>query len=338
TAIINDPLNAPHSLLAYGLHTIGIGWRAAIRLSSTFFGVLFIFCFYFFLKNWFGKAIGIMGTLLLAANPLFLVMARDGAPTIMLLSIIVIMATYVWATRSDDNSISLIILMLTLSLSLYTPGIFLWALGAAIICRKKITALFQEGSPPIVTAAILISLLALVPLGLAIVKDINLIKQLLIIPHVLPPPIRILKNIVWMASALFIKTPHHVPLIMGQLPLFNIVSDALLAFGIFAMWVVARLKLLIFALSVTYAIVIAGVNDNIDLLALAIPAISVIIAAGLRYLFIEWRRVFPRNPLAKNLAFCLMWAVVIVQLLFGLRYAALAWPVTTDTRNTYVLK
>jgi hypothetical protein len=140
-----------------------------------------------------------------------------------------------------------------------------------------------------------------------------------------------------MTYALFVNTPHHSPFIISRLPLFNIVADAMLAFGAYAMWSVARRKLAVLAAAIVYAVLAAGLNDNVSLLAFGIPAAVVIMCAGLRFLYIEWRRIFPRNPLAKTLAYSLMWLVVLIQLAFGIRYALIAWPATSDTKSTYVL-
>jgi hypothetical protein len=159
-----------------------------------------------------------------------------------------------------------------------------------------------------------------------------------LVPAHLPDPVRILKNIAWMVLALFIKTPHNSPFLIGRLPVLSITADALLVFGGFALWSAARLKLAAYAAAVAYAVILAAINDNVNILAFAVPILAVIMTAGLRYLYIEWRKIFPRNPLAKNLALTLMWLIVLVQLIFGLKYAVSAWPSTTDTRTAYVLK
>lgn len=337
STIFHNPINASHNLLAYGLHAAGISWRGSIRLASTIFGGFFLACFYWLARLMFGKEIGLMGGLILLASPLFLVAARDGSGVIMYFWIIALMALYNWAARSESG-IRLIILAAATALALYTPGIILWIVIGLALGRKKITAIIEDAEPPIITVAILIGLLLIVPLVLAIIKDESLAKQLFLIPATIAAPGRVLKNIAWAAYSLFVKAPHHSALIINRLPLFNWVADALLIFGSFAMWGAARDKFITLVAAIVYAVIFAGFNDNFSLLALAIPAASIIICAGLRYLYIEWRRVFPHNPLAKTMALSMMWVLVIVQLAFGARYALIAWPVTTDTHTTYVLK
>jgi hypothetical protein len=141
-----------------------------------------------------------------------------------------------------------------------------------------------------------------------------------------------------MLTGLFIKTGRTDSLIVARLPLLTILLVALMIFGIYAMWTAAQSKARWLALGVVYAIVAAGFNNDIVLLALGLPAIIIFAAAGLRYLYIEWRSIFPRNPVPKTFALVLIALVAMTQLYFGLRYALSAWPNTPATRAAYVLK
>ena len=141
-----------------------------------------------------------------------------------------------------------------------------------------------------------------------------------------------------MVTAIFIKTPYSQNLILGRLPLLNLIQITFLVFGAYALWSAAKTKTLALAAGILLGILAAGLNNNLSLLALCIPALGIFITAGLRYLYIEWRGVFPRNPLAKNLALLLIGAVVVVNFIFGLRYSLIAWPHSMPTRSTYVLK
>lgn len=336
--ILNHPINAPHNILAYGLHSVGINWRTSLRLSSVLFWIAFVLCFYSLSRSMFGKSIGLMGALIFASTPLFFIMGRDGSAAIMLYSLVALMAFYTWSTRIEVSQLSLFCLLIAVALSLYVPGMLLWLLAALIISRKKLAGLIEAGEPAVVGTAVLLSLLIIAPLVIGLVKDWEQIKQLVLIPMHLAAPVTIAKNVAWMASTLFIKAPHASIFEVGRLPILNIVADALVIFGSFALCKAARPKFLVLLATIVYAIVLAGLNDNISVLALAVPALVIIATAGLRYLFIEWRSVFPRNPLAKNLALCLMWLVVAAQLIFGFRYGVSAWPDAPNTKNIYVVK
>ena len=336
--IINNPINAPHNLLAFGLRQAHLSWKVALRLSSAFFALIFIFSFYSVVRAWFGKTVGLLGTLFFAVTPLLLILGRQGSPEVMYVSVAAIMSAYLWSARSEKKDLSVSVLLIASALSLYTPGLIWWLLAGAIISRRKLAHIFSETSPAVITAMVLLGLLIIVPLGLAIAKDWTIVKPLALVPTHYDPIIRILKNTAWMILAIFVKTPYHSTFIIGRLPVLNIVQTALLALGTYALWRAAKKKLVIIAAAIIFAVVAAGINNRISMLALALPAVVVLVCAGLRYLYIEWRSVFPHNPLARSLAYTLMSALVLVQLLFGIRYAVFAWPNTIDTKNTYVLK
>jgi hypothetical protein len=267
-----------------------------------------------------------------------LVMARQGSAEIMMLGLIVPMTLFHVVSKNKLRELVILLLILSAALLLYTPGLVWWLAGAVLIARKKLADIFRESPPPIVGLGILLALLAISPLVIGLIKDWTLIKQLALLPPSLPDTLNILKDIGWMLLAVFYKAPSHNPLIIGQLPLLNIVQVALLVFGSFALWGASKTKLFIAVAVFIFAVLAAGFNNNLVLLAICLPSISIVITAGLRYLYIEWRGIFPKNPLARSLAIALMAALVAIQLLFGISYAAIAWPNSVDTKNTYVLK
>jgi|SRR5579862_845593 len=336
--IINHPLNAPHRLLAYGFHALHLSWRTALRLSSISFGLVFVLSFYSLAAAWFAKSIGLMGTLVLAATPLVIVASRQGSAEIMYMAPITLMAAYAWTLRSDNKALGLGSLLALSAIFIYTPGLIWWLAGGLIAARKKLAAAAETVSPPVMAAACLISLLLLSPLLIALAKDWTLIKPLGLVPAHFAAPLTVLKETAWMAIALFVKAPYHSLFILGRLPVLNVVQTALLAIGVYALWSAARAKLAILLAALVLAVVAAGINNDISRLIIGLPAAGLLVCAGLRYLYIEWRGIFPRNPVARGLALTLMAVVVTVQLLFGIRYGAIAWPHTAGTKNSYVLK
>lgn len=337
-AILKKPINAPHNLLAYGFHSAHLGWRTSLRLSSAVFGAALIYCFYLIVRAWFSGPIGVMGTILLATTPLFLVSARQGSAEIMLFGTSALLAIYLWCGRRDQKDLPFLVLAVAATLAIYTPGLIWWLAGTLIICRRRLLAFIEDVSVSTLLLACLLSAIIIMPLVIALVKDWTIINQLVLIPAHLETVILTLKHLAWMTLAIFIRAPYHNNLILGRLPVLSLLQVALLAFGIYALWSAAKAKLFSLFGTVVFAIVAAGFNNDMALLALGVPALAIIVCAGLRYLFIEWRGVFPLNPLAKSLALSLMWVIVIVQLLFGFRYAVIAWPNTVDTKSIYVLK
>jgi len=336
--IAKNPLNAPHDLLSFGLGKVSSG-LFALRTASAIWGVVFIIAFFSITKSMFGKAIGLIGAVMLAATPLFLISSRQSSAEIMLAAPALIMALYLWMSRpAADEAKALPLLIIFGCLMLYIPGMIWWLIGGAIAGRAKLESAFSSVPKHRVYLSMAAGLAILIPLILAIASNWRLIKPLAMVPSHFSSPLDELKNIAWMTSAWFVKTPFHSPLLIGRLPLLNLVQDVLLVFGAYALFQAAKNKAWALVAAIVFATVTAGLNSNLSLLLLGLPAAGLLFTTGLRFLYVEWRGVFPRNPAAKYLAIVLIVVIGAVQLLFGARYALMAWPHNVVTRQTYVIK
>lgn len=337
-SIYKNPLNAPHDLLSFGFKKISQGFFSA-RFSSVVWGIIFAASFLKIAKTMFGGTIGLIGTIIFSFTPYFLVSARQATPDIMFAAPVLVMGAYILLSRqTTDRTKTFPLLVILSALTLYVPGMLWWFLGAGFAGRKKLTEAISIIPKPQLYLSLAAGVAVLIPLLLALGADWQLIKPLALIPSHFSAPMKELKDIGWMASAWFFKTPFHSPLIIGRIPIFNIVLDVLLVFGTYALFQAAKNKALALLTAIIFATVAAGINNNLSILLLGLPSAGILITAGLRYLYVEWRGVFPRNPAAKYLAIILIAVLGLVQLLYGLRYSLIAWPHSLATRETYVIK
>lgn len=335
--IYHNPINAPHKILVFAAGHIG-GGIGVLRLASYLMAMVFAVSFYRLSKGLFGSLVGALSTILFTISPFFIIPARQASAQIMLFSPLALMALYVWFIRTDKKYLAWLLIMTAAGLFIYTPGIAWWLLIAALIGRKKLLASIATLPEWLVGIGAMIFLILLVPACVSIIHEWHLIKGYLLIPNEWPAPLAAVKDFGWMIAGMFIRTPHTDPLILGRLPLLDVIQTALLIFGAFALWSAARAKVFALIIALVLAAVVAAVNDNIALLFLGLPAAGLLMAAGLRYLYVEWRGIFPRNPLAKSLALLFMVALVVVQMIYGLRYSLQAWPDSKATKSTYMLK
>jgi len=335
--IIDNPTYGPHKLLSYGFQKLFGHEPLQIRLSSAIFSLLFLVCFYLLIKGWFGRMIGFFAVLFIAATPWFIQLARHGSPEVLLLSPIAILAAYYWLIRSKSRSAWLCLLVVG-SLVLYVPGGLLLILLGLIFSHRNLTQAIGGFTPMRKILGALLVLILLSPLIYGTVKNPSTLKPLLLIPATWPSPLVGLKTAVWDILALFWRTPVHIDQIIGRLPIFNGAQVALAVFGSFALYKLARNKLYLLLGLSTFGITAAAFNRNLLFLTFVLPAVAVAVAAGLRYLYMEWKSIFPKNPIPKYLAIVLIGGLVSMHIAYGLRYSLLAWPNTSATRNTYVLK
>jgi hypothetical protein len=228
--------------------------------------------------------------------------------------------------------------ILAVGLSLYVPGMLWWDAAAIIIGRKRIFSALRTIPAWLSGVGAVVLLASLAPLVISAISRPEIVKKIALVPEHWFNLVTTLRHTGWMVLALFVKTPAANPLVVGRLPLLNVLLVALLIFGVYAMYTAAKPKSYALGLSVIFAILAAGFNNNLTYLALGLPALGLFIGAGLRYLYIEWRSVFPSNPVPKTLAWLLITAVVASQLFFGLRYSLMAWPDSASTRSVYMLK
>ncbi|HET7827478.1 MAG TPA: glycosyltransferase family 39 protein [Candidatus Saccharimonadales bacterium] len=336
---VGDPVNAPHKLLQLLIFRLAPQHPSLLRLASVVFGLVFCLAFYRLAVSWFGRAIGSFSTLIFACLPLLTVSARQADGAVMLFCPIVFMALYSWLIKTKGRQTEAwFCLNLAAAVFIFTPGMLIWLAAAFLICRREIVRSIAQVPVWVSAAGLLGAGGAVAGLVLASIKHHYLSRQLLLIPVNFGNYSQILKHIGWMCLALFVRSGQTDPLIVGRLPVLDILLTALLIFGVYALRGAASSKAGWLAASGLYAILAAGLNNNLEMLALALPAISLFVSAGLRYLYIEWRNVFPRNPVPKNFALALIALVALTQLYFGLRYSLAAWPNTPATRAGYVLK
>jgi len=257
----------------------------------------------------------------------------------MLLAPLAVIASFLWLTSSKKQSkLAWLALVCISAISLYIPGLVWFILVAGWMRRRELLGSLKFHGLVIVSLSALLAIAIIVPLILAMVNDLSVARQLLLLPEHWQGLIGNLKSTAWSLLALFWRTPYHIDLIIGRLPLLNITQLALAVFGCYAMWANARKETYNLLAILAASIIFSGLNANLELLTLAVLVVCIFAVAGLRYLYVEWRGVFPRNPLPKVLALSLMALVVGIHLMLGVRYALVAWPHTPSTHSLYVIK
>lgn len=337
SAIARDPLNWPQRLLQYGLGQIDPGpfW---LRLASVLVAIAFLLLFYGLARRWFGRFVALLSTLLLAGTPWFILAARDASPVIMLLSPLAVVVAYQWLRSEANSTLAWLALVVLAAVTLYVPAGVWFLTGAGLVARRTLKAEAIKLGRARLIAVLVIGLLLIAPLIAALFFRPWLWHQFVALPNDWPTPLEAIKAIGQAASALVFRAPYHIDIILGRLPLLSIAQIALSLFGAVALWSRARKTLYGLAAMIAGSIILAGLNRDLYLLTLGLPAAGLLTAAGLRYLYAEWRSVFPRNPIPRALAVTLICLLVGLHLLHGARYSLVAWPHSLDTRNSYVLK
>jgi hypothetical protein len=336
--IRSDTLFLPYKLLENIMFHISHGAHYGLRLTSVIFGLVFVFAFFNLLKNWFGRPIALLATLLMALTPLYLLASRTATADISYCASILILYGYSLAKKHPGDIKFLLPLTLSLAVCLYTPGLVWVLLLTLLVWPGKIQGFIKEIPKKSLLLVGLLCLILMVPLIINFIQNPALIKQWLLIPVSFTSAMASLKSIAWMVIGLFIRLRDYSNTNLGRLPILNAVQIGLLVFGFYIMLVRLTRQLIWLSGAVIISIILAGLNNNPNLILISLPAISFMCGMGLRYLFVEWRSVFPRNPLAKSFAIGLMSAIVLIHIIYGIRYSLIAWPASESVKQSYVLK
>lgn len=335
--IVSDPNFAPHKLLqnAFGYLGDSSAWT---RLPSVLMALIFLGSFYAILRRWFGKMVAVLSTLMFATLPWMILISRSATPDVMYLSSLVLIAGIVWLPTTERKKLALFGISLAAIVTAYTPGLVWFLIPAAYLWRNKIKEGTQDVGKLAVAGSSLLLLLGLSPLAWAGAQNPEVLKSTLLIPTEFSTLIEILRATAWSMLSFIWTTRESHPMLLGTLPLLSISVVALSVFGFYIMWKRARIEIIGLWVLLFIAILGYGLNQNLAILTIAFPVFGILTAAGLRFLYAEWRSIFPVNPIPKSLAIFLVVGLVAVNVMYGTRYALAAWPNNQATKSTYVLK
>lgn len=336
TTIYNNPVNAPHKLLQLGAQTVAPGSAAGLRTPSLIFGSIFLFSLYYILQKWFGKAFGVTATLMTATTPLVAITARSATPDILIMWPLVVGTLFLILQKATGHkSILLYLFGLSVAISLYVPGAVLIILLSALLGYKTLGKAVSGVSKWNIAGAIFSLFIVVAPLIKQVVENPVFLKTILAIPEQWPSVLGVFKSIVWGVLALVWRSPYHSDWQLGRLPTLDIIQVVLVLFGIYAMYTLAkpkaRLLLAVFALG----LVVQALNQNLSLALLLLPSLLILMAAGLRYLYFEWKSVFPHNPIPRFIAVIFIGLIAGTHILYGVRYTLEAWPSSRITQAVY---
>lgn len=335
----SNPINAPHNVLIYIFLKLGLRGLFWLRLTSVLWATIFVFAFFKLCRRWFGEFTAWLSTILFTATPLLLLTARSADASIMYLLPVCLAALYYGLLgRETPSRIQYLTLFGLVGLCLYIPGTFWLIMLGAILARNNLRRLTGYFPKKIRFTGLLVLLAIISPLIVLVWHSPAQLKTLALLPHGLPRFANLAKDEAWAVLGLFWHTNAHHTLQLGRLPLFNAAQLSLATFGVWAMRAKARAKLVGVLILCAVSTILVGLSGAHALNLLTLAGGSIVIAAGLRFLFLEWRSIFPLNPIPQALSVVLMCTLVGISAVYGFRYGLLAWPHTLSTTNAYMLK
>ncbi len=338
-SLLDGGVNIPYFSLQHAFISLIPGQTAAGRLASASIALAVAISIFYILRVWFGKTAAFFAGILVVATPWAVLLGRNASPDVMYLWPVILTALLLAFKRSQaQTGWWWILICVATAAALYTPAMPWLLLIALLFGRHWLSEGLSRTSRLSIGVGCVLGIAFLLPMVSAIVKAPSLAADIAGIPDVWRSPTELAASVLWSASSLVILMRNHIDIIVGRLPMMSILQTTFIVFGIYALSTKAR-KLLLWLFGATlFSVLVAGINGDPYFLSYGLMSLFVMMAAGLRYLYLEWRRVFPHNPFASTLALVLIALVVIAQLAYSVRYSLVAWPNTKQTKSLYVLK
>lgn len=279
------------SFLTFGVTTL------SIKLPSILLGMFTMFGVFLLVKTWFRRNVAIIVTAIAATSTQFLFLAQDGTPSIMFGFVTVwLLVACTYMTRNHVFSTFWKVAACALTATaIYIPlGIYLViALVVAASLHPHIRYMLRHIAKARLSIAIVLGLVALVPLVEAIILNHNVALMLLGIPS---SHIDLQSNVVTVGQDLFgffLTSDSYL-----LRPLYSLGAIILMTVGAYKFLTVkytARSYTVFLLALFIIPLIIINPSHITDIYPLAV----LVAAMGITTLITNWYRLFPRNPYAR---------------------------------------
>jgi len=335
--IFTHPLNAPFTIITRLLLYAGHNGLLATRLSASLLGAATLTVFYLLVRHWHGERTAVFGTLLFGASAWFLHVARLGSPSVLLFSLLLLIAAMIWH-KHTNSSLSLLTCFVLGALLLYVPGMIWFIVLGALWKWRTVDRMFKKHLW-VVSGGALLFALALAPLGLAIYHDTSLAKVIAGLPaQGWPMPDAVMHHLLNVPLSLLLRSPLDPEHWLSHLAILDYFGMAMLALGayVYAKHLkLDRTRLLVIALVLGTLLVGLGGAVTISII---MPFVYILIAAGVGFMLERWYVVFPRNTIAQGVGLALISLAVVASVGYSARHYFVAWPEAGATRQIFTVQ
>lgn len=339
SAIWANPLNVLFKLVLWVPIALGNDSVILTRVVAGAFAVLSVGLFYFIVYGLFSRRIAVVTSLLFATSSGFLHAAHLGTPLVLqifsLLTLVALVPMYLITKR---KVLSLYLTAIVIAVTLYTPGMFWFvAIGIAVLNKRLFTALRGLAvKHQIIISFITIGLIA--PLIWAIYKQPSLALTSLALPNTLPTWADIASRTSDFATSLFWSGTGPAEIMLVGAPLLSMVEFGLIFIGLGLQFTRPRLKSNFFVVGATVLVLLLiSLGGALDYVSLT-PIFGLLMAGGIFYLFKQWYKVFPVNPVAHVVGVLLMFILIATPVFYHLQAFFVAWPHSTATHAAFSKK
>jgi hypothetical protein len=334
--IIDNPLVLPYKLIAFLMLQLPGNPVIQVRLAAVLVALLSVSLFLLLAKRWYGAISGLATTTLFATSGWLLHTGRYGAGYISLVFVVIsLMNVVVWLNNTDKSGRALLIFGAVAGLALYVPAGIWFVIATIVLCRQALIKHYRQASPHQVFVGSVIALVLVSGLIAALLRDTSLIRQWLGLPAAFPNLIDLAKQAALSVSGFVLRGPSSSEVWLAHTPILDAASSVLLLIGV--IFYGRHLRNIRTHLLLTFAaigIVLTALNGA-PALGYLVPTVYLVLGGGLAYYLHQWKKVFPRNPIAEATALTVLGILILCIIGFhGQRYFV-AWRYNPNTIQAY---
>ncbi len=337
TDILHNPLWLPYKLAGWVFMKIGAA-SLTHRFISACIATGIIFAFYSICRKWYRPRIAALTTTLFATSSTTLTLARVATPAILLYTWLVLAAAVLWFRHTRKARLAPLIMLVILASALYIPGAIWFLLLMAVWFWRDIPRYFKDMKRWAIITGGILSVLVIAPLVYAFVKNFDLAIDWALLPskYDLSASLLSLRDV---PAAFFYQAHLNPAYNLGTLPYLDAFTGTMLLIGLYAYRKRLRLeRTIVYLFSGIAGITLSVLNNNQLYLVAIIPFIYLLAGEGMGYLIEEWRRVFPRNPLARFVGTLILTITVLSASAYHMNRFYLGWQNTPATKAAYSQK
>lgn len=334
TDILHNPLWLPYKFLGYLLIKLGAGPQSH-RFLSAAVAICAVYAFYSICRKWYRPRIASLTTILFALSSTTLTLARVATPAILLYSWLILAAAVLWFRGTRKARFAPLFLLVLLACALYIPGAIWFLILLAVWFWKDVPRYFKDMKRWAVVAGSVLAVIIIGPLLYSFFKDSHLAVDWLLLPshYSLHDSLIALRDV---PSALFYRANDNPAYALGRLPILDAFAGTMLLIGLYAYRKQLRLeRTIVYAFAAIASVVLTVLNNNQLYLVMFLPFIYLLVGSGMTYLIEDWRRVFPRNPLARFMGTFILSLVVLSACSYHMNRFYLAWQNAPATKAIY---
>lgn len=331
----------PYNLILFGLQFIAEPNTVVplLRGVGVVLSIIAVLGFYRIARWQHSPSSAVIGTVSFATSAWLLVVGRTASAEILFLAPLYLLAICVGMYK-DQRKHSLMMIAFLAPLTLYIPGMVWLLVPTYLLLSRSFSRQIRAVSPAFMLWFIGLSSLFLLPLITSLVwppeggSILNTLRAYGGLPEVFPALSDLPARLLDVFRHLFFIGSGDPSLYVDKAPLLSYFVVITFLLGIYKLIRNLALDRSRIVLSWTAVGVILTALGEVSITILLVP-IFLASLEGVRYLFDEWFRVFPRNTVAKTLGVGLISLVVLASAGYQLVSYFVAWPKTSSVENSY---